>query len=208
MATHTPDPRGLRVSDAEREHVTALLQKAVGRGLLTLEEFAERTDTALAARTRGELNAVLADLPGLVHAETAAPAPPERLELKTTMSATRRRGDWHVPGELVIRNRMGATDLDFTEARIPHRTVHLRLDVAAGSVRLLVPWNATVSSEDVEVLAGKLTDRTGYDRRGNGTHFAVTGNVRAGSVEIRRPWIFRLGGLVVQWPFRISWSRP
>ncbi|NMM84496.1 hypothetical protein B2J88_08980 [Rhodococcus sp. SRB_17] len=59
------EARNLRVSDAEREHVGELLQKAVGQGMLSLGEFTERMDTALAAKTRGELNAVLADLPGI-----------------------------------------------------------------------------------------------------------------------------------------------
>lgn len=69
------DPRELRVSDAEREHVVGLLQKAIGRGMLDLDEFTERTDVALAARNRGQLNAVLADLPGLVHRDTAYGVP-------------------------------------------------------------------------------------------------------------------------------------
>ncbi|NKR53601.1 DUF1707 domain-containing protein [Rhodococcus hoagii] len=59
------EARDLRVSDAEREHVGALLQRAVGQGMLSLGEFTERMDTALAAKTRGELNAVLVDLPGM-----------------------------------------------------------------------------------------------------------------------------------------------
>ncbi len=33
--------------------------------MLSLGEFTERMDTALAAKTRGELNSVLADLPGI-----------------------------------------------------------------------------------------------------------------------------------------------
>nr|BFE47292.1 hypothetical protein GCM10017745_07190 [Saccharothrix mutabilis subsp. capreolus] len=45
------DPRQWRVSDAEREHVVGVLQKAIGRGLITLDEFTERADTALAAKT-------------------------------------------------------------------------------------------------------------------------------------------------------------
>lgn len=59
------EARDLRVSDAEREHVGQLLQRAVGQGMLSLGEFTERMDTALAAKTRGELNAVLSDLPGM-----------------------------------------------------------------------------------------------------------------------------------------------
>ena len=61
--------RDLRVSDREREHVVELLKTAIGRGLIDLDEFSERADTAYAARTRGELNKVLVDLPGLSHPE-------------------------------------------------------------------------------------------------------------------------------------------
>lgn len=59
------DPRDLRVSDAERTHVMSLLQKATGRGLISLGEFSDRSAMVIRAKTRGELNAVLLDLPGL-----------------------------------------------------------------------------------------------------------------------------------------------
>src|SRR3954469_12684443 len=75
----SPGPaRDLRVSDDERHHVVSLLEKATGRGLIDLDEFTTRVDTALAARTRGELNAVLVDLPGLVHPEGRVHPPPPR----------------------------------------------------------------------------------------------------------------------------------
>lgn len=70
------DPRDLRVSDTEREHVVGLLQRAIGRGLIDLDEFTERTDIAYNAMTRGQLNVVLADLPGLVHSGAPRPAHP------------------------------------------------------------------------------------------------------------------------------------
>jgi hypothetical protein len=60
------DPRDLRVSDAEREHVASLLNKALSRGLIDLDTFSERIGAAAGARTRGELNAVIIDLPGVV----------------------------------------------------------------------------------------------------------------------------------------------
>jgi len=59
------DPRDLRVSDDERSHVLALLEKATGRGLIDLNEYSERSAKVISARTRGDLNAVLLDLPGL-----------------------------------------------------------------------------------------------------------------------------------------------
>ncbi len=79
------DARDYRVGDAEREQVVGLLQQAVGQGMLTLDEFTDRMDAALAARTRGELGEVVADLP--VH---SAPAQVEVLPLNVTMSSIRR----------------------------------------------------------------------------------------------------------------------
>jgi len=52
-----------RASDSDRDHVVTLLRDHLAVGRLTLDEFSERTGSALAARTRGELDAVLADLP-------------------------------------------------------------------------------------------------------------------------------------------------
>jgi hypothetical protein len=179
------DPRDFRVSDAEREHVVGLLQKAIGRGLITLDEFTERTDTALAARTRSQLNAVLLDLPGMVLNERAAPVVQDRQELKATMSAVARKGNWAVPRQLVVRSRMGSTDLDFREASIPHAVVDIELDVTAGSVKLLLPEGATVNADGVELAASNLKDKVGTGANGR-PHFVVHGAVRAGSVEIKK----------------------
>src|SRR5947209_8984806 len=57
--------------DAEREHSTELLSRAVVEGRLTLEEFSERVGRAQGARTRDELAVLTADLP----APNATPAP-------------------------------------------------------------------------------------------------------------------------------------
>lgn len=54
----------LRASDADREHVTKRLQQATTEGRLAPEELEQRLEGALSARTYGELDSVLADLPG------------------------------------------------------------------------------------------------------------------------------------------------
>lgn len=201
----SPDPKNFRVSDAEREHVLGVLQKATGQGLISLEEFTERADTVVAAKTRAELNQVLLDLPGLVHTETERRTVPpmERAELKTTMSSTERKGNWVVPRELVLRSRMGSTELDFTEATINHRVVRIELDVTAGSVEMLLPDNATAETS-VDAIAGSVEDKT-RGGQGGGTHFIITGTVRAGSVEIRNPRYFHLGRLTIRFPWKLIW---
>ena len=53
----------LLASDAGRERAVKLLQRAFARGRISQEELEERAAHAYAARTRGELSAVLADMP-------------------------------------------------------------------------------------------------------------------------------------------------
>jgi hypothetical protein len=58
------DPR-IRASDADRDRTTALLREHHAAGRLTAEEFGERMEQALDAKTLGELDELLADLPAI-----------------------------------------------------------------------------------------------------------------------------------------------
>jgi len=58
------DPR-IRASDADRDRTAALLREHHAAGRLTAEEFADRMDKALEAKTMGELDELLADLPAI-----------------------------------------------------------------------------------------------------------------------------------------------
>jgi hypothetical protein len=198
--------RNLRVSDAEREHVIELLQRATGTGLLDLDEFTQRVDTALAARTRAELNVVLLDLPGLTHPDrpthvplprpaarrTAPPAaggpPAGDHEVRSMLSSASRRGAWDVPAHLVVRTVLGSAELDFTEAHIPHDAVEIELDVVAGSVEMRVPEGSRVERGALRATLSSIEVRTRIRAdAADGPVFRLTGAVRAGSVEIKPP---------------------
>jgi len=73
------DPR-IRASDADRERTATLLREHHAQGRLTPEEFSERVDMTFAAKTIGDLDALLADLPGIdlyrLPAHDIRPAPP------------------------------------------------------------------------------------------------------------------------------------
>ncbi|UOX87276.1 DUF1707 domain-containing protein [Amycolatopsis sp. FBCC-B4732] len=192
--------RDLRVSDDEREHVVGVLQKAIGRGMIDLDEFTERTDRALASRTRGELNAVLADLAGLYHpnaAVTAAPAyapppvgyaPGRRFELNAKYSSLHRGGPWVVPPELVVRNKYGSTKLDFTEAQVQSPVVHIELDAKWGSVEIIIPEHAAVDLNAIsDVKFGAMEDKTRSNGRMGNPRYVLSGRVHGGSLVIRHP---------------------
>jgi hypothetical protein len=65
MADPMPGEPRLRASDADRERTVELLREHHAVGRLTADEFHERLDRAYAAKTRGDLDELLADLPAI-----------------------------------------------------------------------------------------------------------------------------------------------
>ncbi|MFF0817970.1 DUF1707 domain-containing protein [Rhodococcus sp. NPDC003318] len=199
------EARDLRVSDAEREYVGQLLQRAVGQGMLSLGEFTERMDTALAARTRGELNAVLYDLPGIrvvgespaphpyPHTAPPAPGPPQPVVQGTNvirgrMSTIHRKGPWQVPPTLAINVRFSTVTLDFTEATMQTQVVEVHLDDAFGTTTLIVPEEATVDLNGVETYGGSATNKVRTGPPFGPLHLVVRGRTRFGSVTAKHPF--------------------
>ncbi|MUL83869.1 MULTISPECIES: DUF1707 domain-containing protein [unclassified Mycolicibacterium] len=189
----------LRVSDAERANVGQLLERAVAEGMITLDEFSERYDAALAARTRGELAAVVADLP--IEVPPMAPAShrpalaPE--ELRGWMSSIVRRGQWTVAPALHLTTRLCNTTLDFTSAVLPGPVVEIVIDDYCGSTELIVPSSATADLNGVNAVAGSATVKVRTSPPSDQLHLIVRGRVRMGSVTVRHPfgsWLRRLNG--------------
>lgn len=61
-------------SHADREFTSAQLQEHVGAGRLTLDEFSERAAAVYQARTVGELQALLQDLPVVSAGSASSPS--------------------------------------------------------------------------------------------------------------------------------------
>ncbi|MGQ4445238.1 DUF1707 domain-containing protein, partial [Streptomyces violaceoruber] len=71
-----PRTSELRASDADRDRVADMLREALAEGRLTADEHAERVEGVLAAKTVGELDVFVRDLPAAHRGrETTAPAP-------------------------------------------------------------------------------------------------------------------------------------
>jgi Domain of unknown function (DUF1707) len=54
----------MRASDKDRDRIAERLREATSEGRLLIEELEQRLDDALRARTYGELEALIVDLPG------------------------------------------------------------------------------------------------------------------------------------------------
>ena len=71
----------LRASDRDRDQTAERLRHAAGEGRLFPEELEERVRAALAARTYGELAAVICDLPS---PDAVSPTAPSARRLRST----------------------------------------------------------------------------------------------------------------------------
>ncbi len=206
------EAKDLRVSDAEKEHVGQLLQRAVGQGMLSLGEFTERMDTALAAKTRGELNSVLIDLPGMQIAEEHRPehtAPKQHVTqsvpahapayaarrhggqpdvIRGMMSTVTRKGPWNVAPSLAIQSRLSTVTLDFTQAVMSTQVVDVTVDDYCSTVTLVVPPEATVDLNAVETVGASASNKVRTGPPIGPLHIVVRGNVRFGSLTAKHPF--------------------
>jgi hypothetical protein len=88
----------LRAADSDRQFVAERLQAALNEGRLTLSEYDERLQKTYAARTYGELDRMLDDLPATITGRGAvAPAQPSPVSPAPAAEATpagRRAPHW------------------------------------------------------------------------------------------------------------------
>ncbi|BBX20200.1 hypothetical protein CRI77_04470 [Mycolicibacterium duvalii] len=174
----------MRASDADRAAVTRILELAVGQGMLSLDEYAERVDVVLAARTRGELDTVITDLPHV--RRDPVQTPPE--VLSSWMSSIARKGQWTVPPRLRLRTRMCSTTLDFTAALLQSPVVHIDLDDYLSSTELILPDGATADLNGVAGVASSTSVKVATSPVSSRLHVVVAGRVRFGSVTARHPF--------------------
>ncbi|MGH9188154.1 MAG: DUF1707 domain-containing protein [Acidimicrobiales bacterium] len=67
------EPPDLRAADSDRDRVVDQLRRHLGEGRLDLAEFETRAERAYAARTFGDLQQLMSDLPGLRDRVSAGP---------------------------------------------------------------------------------------------------------------------------------------
>jgi Domain of unknown function (DUF1707) len=190
----TQPPRGIRISDAERERAAARLQQAMAEGRITLTELEERLAVVYAARYASDLREPFADLPGgdvVAGPPAAAPSPDRPLVLRSGMGPLRRTGPWTVPSQIRVQSAMGSVVLDFCDTTVPP-AVDVRLELGAGSARLLLPDGATADVDGMVSGMGTVRSRVASTPVPGRPHFRIHGRSVMGSVTVRHR--FRLGG--------------
>jgi Domain of unknown function (DUF1707) len=152
-------PPELRASDAERERTAEALRRATGEGRLTIDELDERLDAAYAARTRSELERLVADL------EVPPAGTPSGLTVRpeggagtrfllAIMSGVDRRGRWRLGRSCVSVSIMGGTDLDLNDAELAAETAELTMISIMGGGDVYVPDGLNVEVSDFAFMGG------------------------------------------------------
>lgn len=193
-----PDRRDLRASHEERDQVVEQLRIAAGDGRLSPEELDERLELALTARTHGELETLLRDLPAALSTTVTVAKELELVEARR--GNVERVGRWAVPRRLKAVVSSGSVVIDFTQAIITHTLLDLEAEVSHGNLRLIVPPEVEVQVAGVSVDSGTVPRRR-RRRRAPGTpvnlRITISGSVRHGTLTVRGPrrsfwdWLLR-----------------
>ncbi|MBA9004641.1 DUF1707 SHOCT-like domain-containing protein [Thermomonospora cellulosilytica] len=148
-------PGSVRASDAEREATVERLRIASVEGRLTFAELTERTAAAYTATTRGELEKITSDLPG-VGAPGAEPAPrlPTR-RFSAVMGDCRERIVGRIEDELHVQSIMGDVVLDLRDAQVPRGEVAIVATAVMGDIKIIVPDGVDVRMTGYAVMGDR-----------------------------------------------------
>ena len=144
---------GARASDADREIAVWRLERALGEGRLTVEEFRQRTEAAYAAVMTDELEPLLADLPA--HGSHG----PDIVGSRAPATLFKGMGDIRIGGGAPVPGRVGTVlgniRIDLRDLRTDAERIELDLSTGMGNVDVIVD----------EGVDAELTGWTGLGKR-------------------------------------------
>ena len=180
-----PPSLPILASDAEREHTSELLRQASVDGRLTLDEFSQRVEQALVARTRADLAAVTLDLP-------AAPAPSvvaaRRRAVRwsvSIMGGVERKGFWRVDERAVAIAVMGGCKLDLRGVAISAPVTVISAFALMGGIEVIVPFGVEVELEGIAIMGSKESKLTGPPPAPGAPVVRINAVAVMGSVTVR-----------------------
>ncbi|WNI19757.1 DUF1707 domain-containing protein [Streptomyces sp. ITFR-21] len=163
MATAPVAETELRASDADRDRIADILRDALAEGRLDATEHSERLDRVYAAKTVGQLEPLVRDLPAGQQAGSA-PAPAarghdagpggENPKLVGILGGAERRGRWRVGSRITAVAVLGGVEIDLTEATFTAPELVIRCTAVMGGVSIRLPENVTLRGGGVVGIMG------------------------------------------------------
>ncbi|MDN3022605.1 DUF1707 domain-containing protein [Streptomyces sp. S.PB5] len=144
----------LRASHEDRDRVVEVLRVAAGDGRLDAEELDSRLESALSARTLGELAELTADLP-------VPPAVRGKDVLVVEQHGGKfvRRGVWSVPARIELRTQLCRVTLDFTHAAITSDVLRIQTDMVHGKLVIVGARDIVIDTDGLNLTYAEVRIR-------------------------------------------------
>ncbi|RST18558.1 DUF1707 and DUF2154 domain-containing protein [Streptomyces sp. WAC05374] len=161
------EPSAIRASDADRDRIADILRDALAEGRLDAEEHGERVDAAYRAKTLGELEPLVQDLPAgrperepsrqpYAYGPEDPGAPTDRVV--AVFSGAARKGRWRVGRRTHAFSLFGSVEIDLTEAVFTQRLTTIDVTALFGAVEVRVPENVTLHGAGTGVFGAFEVD--------------------------------------------------
>jgi len=148
------DESDLRASHADRDRVVDALRIAAGDGRLSAGELDTRVESALSARTLGELAGLTADLP------IAPAAGKDVLVVEQHGGKYVRQGRWPVPARIELRTQECRVTFDFTHAVITSDVLRIDTDMVHGKLVIVGSPGIVIDTDGLTFTYSKLKLRS------------------------------------------------
>ncbi|WP_328873599.1 DUF1707 domain-containing protein [Streptomyces sp. NBC_00287] len=159
----------LRASDADRDRIADILREALAEGRLTADEHSERVEGVLNAKTVGELEVFIKDLPAAHSARPAAsfasvPNRPTHLPVDADdnavaiFSSAVRKGRWRAGRRIHAYAIFGSVEIDLSEALFEYQQVVIKAIAVFGSIEVRVPENVSLRGTGGGILGSFEVD--------------------------------------------------
>ena len=158
----------LRASDADREHAVEALRQGASEGRLSVEELEERITTAYSARTRSDLERLIADVSPAPLGQDSAMATPVKgggnLTVKEGPGGDRwvisvlgghdKRGRWRLAPRCTVLNIMGGSGIDLNDAELSQPVTEINMYSIMGGGEIRVPHGVEVHVSNFAFMGG------------------------------------------------------
>lgn len=178
------DPSSQRIGTTERDEAERHLRWALAEDVLTISEFDDRLGHVIRAKTREDLDRIVADLP-----QPRAVAPPRTplrpcSRIVAVLGGEDKRGRWRPGRPLRILAIMGGVKVDLRDAESEDGVFDINALAVMGGVEIVVPDDAEVDLDGFAVMGGRNNKVSAPDAAG-GPLVRVNGYAVMGGIEVR-----------------------
>ena len=198
------------VSDADRARMADVIGDAYAEGRLNRDEYEERLNATLGARTAADLVPVLDGLPPATVAAALAPLtgmalvvppmpapapvsgwhPPSGVDSSSSsvvaiFGGATRKGEWIMPAQLTAFAMFGGIELDLTQSTFAQAESEIIAVAVMGGIEITVPEGLAVHVDGMGIFGGFDQKAEGPGQPGAPV-LRVKGAALFGGVEVKR----------------------